>query len=183
VATVGLLFGNTLQDNLIYARESITAAVTAFSVSSIGTGILDGFRSRTFARSPTRRATSRSRPSFEAAVVNTISQADCRVDRRVRSGSAAREPHHPIAEYPIALFDPALVQASRDGSAERRSRRAVTRAWPGSGELGWRRRNSAAGTIRRTLPCPSRIVTGAMDSSCEGSLTAFEESFILIPLV
>ena len=85
---------------------------------------------------------------------------------------------HPVAEYPIALFDLALVQAGRAGSAELRSRRAVARAWPGSGELGWRRRNSAAGTIRRTLPCPSRIVTGAMNSSCEGSLTAIEESFI-----
>jgi hypothetical protein len=44
--------------------------------------------------------------------------------------------HPAFRSRTFALFDLALVHASRAGSAELRSRRAVAREWRGSGELG-----------------------------------------------
>ena len=44
---------------------------------------------------------------------------------------------------------------------------------PSAVALGRARRNSSAETTRNTRPCASRIVTGAMDSSAEGSRTLF----------
>jgi len=68
-------------------------------------------------------------------------------------------------------------RSARLARSDARGRRSSTRS---AVAVGRERRNSSAETTRKTRPCASRIVTGPMDSSLEGSQTVSEKLLMVM---